>query len=147
MTTDKMDKVAAVARMEAQKSAIALGESQKTHSEKVQQLEQLIQFKNEYERTLNEKGSAGMGARQLQDYRLFLSRLNEAIAQQTQDIQGSQESLQVVREEWMSKNQRNQALDQLVENRHRERLRTLDRIEQKRADDNSMIRGSSREGS
>lgn len=137
-----MDKVAAVAKIEAQKSAMAFGERQKSHSEKIQQLEQLIQFKADYESALNAKGSAGMGARQLQDYRLFLSRLNEAIVQQTQEIQGSQESLQVVREEWVSKNQRNQALDQLIEDRHRQRLRAREKTEQKRADENSMIRGT-----
>ena len=145
MSSDKIDKVAKLAKVEAQKSAQQFGVSQNSHSEKLAQLEQLVQFKEDYEQTLNAKGRTGMGARQLQDFRLFLSRLNEAIAQQTQEIQGSQQSLQAVREEWVSKSQRNQALDQLVEDRQRERVRAREKIEQKRADDDSMSRGNQEE--
>ena len=138
---DKMDKVATVAKLEAQKSAQEFSESQKSHSEKVAQLEQLMQFKADYERTLTARGSEGMDARQFQDYRLFLTRLNEAIAQQTLELQGSEASLSAVREEWVSKSQRNQALDQLVEDRHKARLKAREKLEQKRADDDSLSRG------
>jgi len=141
---DKIDKVAAVAKFEANKSAHAFSESQKTHGEKVAQLEQLVQFKEDYERTLAAKSSAGMDARQFQDYRLFLTRLNEAITQQTQEIQGSAASLSEVRQEWVSKSQRNQALDQLVEDRHKERVRAQEKLNQKRADDDSFSRGKGR---
>ena len=136
-----MDTVAAVAKIEARKSAQEFSESQKTHREKLAQLEQLIQFKEDYERSFNARSSEGMDARQLQDYRLFLSRLNEAIAQQSSEIQGSEQNLQASRDEWVSKTQRNQALDQLVEDRHRERLRAREKLEQKRLDDDSLARG------
>lgn len=136
-----MDKVAAVAKLEAHKSARELSESQKSHSEKIAQLEQLIQFKADYEKTLTARGSKGMDAREFQDYRLFLARLNEAIAQQTQEIQGSEASLSAVRDEWVSKSQRNQALDQLVEDRHRARIKAQEKLDQKRADDDSLTRG------
>lgn len=136
-----MDKVAAVAKIEAHKSAQELGETQRTHREKLARLEQLVQFKADYERTLTAKGSEGMDARQFQDYRLFLSRLNEAIAQQTLEIQGSEASLSAVRDDWVSKSQRNQALDQLVEDRHRQRVRAREKLDQKRADDDSISRG------
>ena len=141
MKDDKMDKVAAVAKIEAHKSAREFSETQKTHGEKVAQLEQLVQFKADYERTLMAKGSAGMDARQFQDYRLFLTRLNEAIAQQTAELQGSEASLSAVREEWVSNTQRNQALDQLGEDRHKERVRAQEKVDQKRADDDSLSRG------
>ncbi|NND67651.1 MAG: flagellar export protein FliJ [Halioglobus sp.] len=144
MKDDKMNKVAAVAKIEAHKSGQQFSDSQKSHSEKVAQLEQLVQFKADYERTLTAKGSEGMGARQFQDYRLFLTRLNEAIAQQTAELQGSEASLSAVREEWVSKTQRNQALDQLVEDRHKERVRAQEKNDQKRADDDSMSRGQGR---
>ena len=53
MNDDKMDTVAAVAKIEAQKSAQELSESRKSHGEKVAQLEQLVQFKADYERALS----------------------------------------------------------------------------------------------
>ncbi len=137
-----MDKVAAVAKMEAQKSALQFSERQKSHGEKLAQLEQLVRFKEDYEQRLSARGGEGMDPRQLQDYRLFLSRLNEAITQQTQELQGSEESLQEVRQEWASKHQRNQALDQLVEGRQRERSKEREKLEQKRVDDNVLTRNS-----
>ncbi len=139
-----MGKVAAVARLEAQKSAQQLSQSQASHGDKVARLEQLMQFKADYERTLNTRGSEGMDARQFQDYRLFLTRLNEAIAQQTQEIAGSEATLGEVRAEWASKSQRNQALDQLVEERQRERVKAREKLDQKRADDDSLVRGQER---
>ncbi|GAB5453005.1 MAG: hypothetical protein Hals2KO_33330 [Halioglobus sp.] len=142
MKGDQMDKVAAVAKMEAQKSALQFSERQKTHGEKLAQLEQLVRFKEDYEQRLSARGGEGMDPRQLQDYRLFLSRLNEAITQQTQELQGSEESLQEVRQEWASKHQRNQALDQLVEDRQRERSKEREKLEQKRVDDNALTRNS-----
>lgn len=135
-----MDKVAAVAKIEADKSAQEFGASQKSHSERVAQLEQLVQFKADYERTLTARGSEGMDARQFQDYRLFLARLEEAIAQQTREIQGSEASLSAARDEWASKSQRNQALDQLVEDRQKQWVRAQEKLNQKRADDDAFTR-------
>jgi len=138
---DKIDKVAAVAKIEADRSAQAFTETQKTHADKVAQLEQLKQFKADYEQSLTARGSEGMDARQFQDYRLFLARLNEAIAEQTQAIVGSEADLSAVRDEWLSKSQRNQALDQLVEDRQKQRVKAQEKLEQKRADDDSLSRG------
>ena len=135
MKGDPMDKVAALAKMDAQKSALQFSESQKSHGEELAQLEQLIRFKQDYEQRLSEHGGRGIDPRQLQDYRLFLSRLNEAIEQQTQKLQGAEQSMQANREEWASKHQRNRALDQLVEDRERERHRARDKQEQKRNDE------------
>lgn len=140
MKSGKIEKVAAVAKLEEQKSASELGTHQKKHQQKRDQLEQLVQFKEEYELALGAKGSEGMAAKQLQDYRLFLNKLNQAIDQQTLDIQVSKDGLESVQAQWISKSQRKMALDHLLDERHREQVKGRKKIEQQDSDEQSMNR-------
>jgi len=140
MDAGKIDKVATVAKSAEQKSARELKLNQQGHQQKQQQLEQLIQFKKEYEDRLGSVGGQGMAARQLQDYRLFLSKLNQAIDQQAQDVEQAQENLNEVRQEWQEKSRRTSALDQLIEQQHREQLEVRNRAEQKADDEKSLAR-------
>ena len=90
MDVGKIGKVAAVAKTTEQKSAKALQQSQQSFQQKQEQLDQLKNFKQEYEDKLGVMGQEGIGARQLQDYRLFLSKLNLAIDQQAEEVQASE---------------------------------------------------------
>ncbi len=140
MKSDKMDKVAAVAKIVEQKSARDFSASRQSHTDKHGQLQQLQQFKADYEASLEEKCKVGMTASQLQDYRLFLSKLNQAIEQQAADVQQAEASLAQVRAQWIDKSQRKSALEHLVEERQNEVLRARDKAEQKDSDEQSMVR-------
>lgn len=140
MKTGKMDKVAAVAKIAEQQSARELGKALQSHTEKNEQLDQLIQFRQDYESSLGSKGAAGIPAKQLQDYRIFLTKLGDAIAQQTREVDSAQEQLDQVRAQWLSKSQRKSALDHLVEERHKSAVQARGKAEQKESDENSMAR-------
>ena len=140
--SDKMDTVAEVAKMSELNSARELSTSQQSHHRKCAQLDQLIQFKTDYELTLEQKGSEGMPARQLQDYRLFLGKLNQAIDKQRSDIEDSKASLASVQAQWLSKSQRKSALEHLVEERHKTRIKMRDKAEQKASDEHTMNRNT-----
>lgn len=145
MRQDKMEKVAAVAKMVEQKSAVDLGQSVADHAGKRDQLQQLLEFKADYEGTLAEKSKVGISASQLQDYRLFLTKLNQAISQQTQQVQSAEEDLAAVRAQWIDKSQRKSALEHLVEERQIEQLRLREKAEQKESDERSMQRSEDSE--
>lgn len=140
MRQDKMEKVAAVAKIVEQQSAVDLGESVQNHAGKRDQLEQLLQFKADYEQALAEKSRVGITASQLQDYRLFLAKLDHAIAQQTQNVQSAEQDLAEVRAQWIDKSQRKSALEHLVEERQKEQQRLREKAEQKESDERSMQR-------
>lgn len=140
MKPDKMDKVAAVAKIVEQKSAVDFSASQQTHAGKRTQLDQLLQFKADYETTLAQKCREGIPAVQLQDYRLFLAKLDQAIAQATADMQKATESLAEVRAEWIDKSQRKSALEHIVEERQKEQMRLREKAEQNASDEQSMSR-------
>ncbi len=140
MKRTKIEKVAAVAKIAEQQSARDLGVARQSHAEKSGRLEQLVQFKEDYETSLGAAGEKGMPAKQLQDYRLFMSKLNQAIDKQLQEVEETGQSLDEVREEWISKSHRKSALEQLIQAQHREQLLAREKAEQKESDDNTLAR-------
>ncbi|MCB1675512.1 MAG: flagellar export protein FliJ [Halioglobus sp.] len=142
MDVDKLGKVAGVANSATQKSALEFKATQQAHREKCDQLEQLQQFKREYEAQLQSIGVQGMAARQLQDYRLFLGKLNQAIDEQTRDIHSAQQRLGDAREDWIARTRRSSALDQAMDHELLRQRQSRDKAEQREADEKSMARSS-----
>jgi flagellar FliJ protein len=140
MDVGKIGKVAAVAKTTEQKSAKALQQSQQSFQQKQDQLDQLKNFKQEYEDKLGVMGQEGIAARQLQDYRLFLSKLNFAIDQQAEEVQASEKNLAGMRNQWISESRRKTALDHLVDEQHKKDIQTQESTEQKESDAASMTR-------
>jgi flagellar FliJ protein len=114
MAIEKIDKVATVAKFAQDKSARALKEGKQGHQQKSAQLEQLEQFRLEYEVKFGAAGGEGMAARQLQDYWLFMRKLNLAIEQQKLEVEAAGVGLGEVRDQWLADAQRTSALDHLV---------------------------------
>lgn len=140
MDVGKIGKVAAVAKTTEQKSAKALQQSQQSFQQKQDQLDQLKNFKQEYEDKLGVMGQEGIAARQLQDYRLFLSKLNFAIDQQAEEVQASEKNLEGMRNQWISESRRKTALDHLVDEQNKKDIQTQETTEQKESDAASMTR-------
>lgn len=140
MSAEKIDKVATLAKSTEQRAAKAFKQGQQGHQQKCEQLQQLINFKQEYETKLGQMGGQGIDARQLQDYRLFLSKLNQAIDQQSQEVEASEKSLEEVRGQWLSESQHKTAVDNLVDHRLKQQRRAEDKAEQKDADEQTLAR-------
>jgi len=140
MDVGKIGKVAAVAKTTEQKSAKALQQSQQSFQQKQDQLDQLKNFKQEYEDKLGVMGQEGIAARQLQDYRLFLSKLNFAIDQQAEEVQASEKNLEGMRNQWISESRRKTALDHLVDEQNKKDIQIQESTEQKESDAASMTR-------
>jgi flagellar FliJ protein len=140
MTIEKIDKVVTVAKFTQDKSARALKESKQGHEAQSAQLEQLEQFRLEYEAKLGAAGGEGMAARQLQDYWLFMKKLNLAIEQQKLEVEASEVGLGEVRDQWLADAQRTSALDHLVDIQRREQLLSRSRTEQKQSDEDTLSR-------
>jgi len=140
MDAGKIAKVASVAKTTEQKSAKELQQGQQSYKQKQEQLDQLKTFKQEYEDKLGLMGQEGIGARQLQDYRLFLSKLNHAIDQQAEEVKTSQQNIDGLRSQWISKSRRKTALDHLVDEQHKKNMQARDKVDQKESDESSMTR-------
>lgn len=140
MDAKKIGKVATVARSAEQKTTHALQESQKQHQQKCDQLDQLHAFKLEYETNLGHLGGKGIAARQLQDYRLFLTKLDQSIDQQSRAVETSLTDLDLAREQSLATTRRRTSLDKLLDQRHLEFRQGIAKAEQKESDENSLMR-------
>ncbi len=139
MGTEAISKVAIVAKSAEQKSVQALKVAQQSHQKNCDQLDQLKSYKKEYETTYGVVGDRGIAARQLQDYRAFLSKLDQAIKLQTGIVQTSKESLDAVRDQWLSSSRHRSSLDKLLDKRRVEARKALDKAEQKESDARSLV--------
>ena len=74
----------------------------------------LARYRDEYERRLANSGKAGMTAQDLRNFREFLDRLGEAIAQQRAEIEGLERGVESARGGWMSERARMQSFDVLA---------------------------------
>ena len=111
MELDKLDKVAMLARSQESRAAGTFQRSQQALDQSAARRTQLEQFKQEYEQKLQAMGSAGMDARQLADYRLFLKNLNDAIHVQDQDVNRSAADLESSREALVDRSLRRSSVE------------------------------------
>lgn len=100
-----------------------------------QQLTQLQEFLAEYNARFEQAASAGMNAQQLCDYRIFLSNIDNAIAQKKQDSVRADRKVEESRHDWLEKHQRTEALVGAHEHMVRQQVSQRARREQKETDD------------
>lgn len=140
MVAGKLDKLARVAEIAEQASARDLSASASSHRSNTEQLDQLLQYREEYEATLRVKYERGVSAAEMQDYRAFLGKLDQAIEEQREQVAASGESLQGVEAVYRDKSQRKQALDHLVDQRLKVALRAREKAEQRSSDERATAR-------
>lgn len=138
MSDNSINKIAQLAKNQQEQSAQTLKHQQSHHQDKQTRLEQLLQFRQEYEQRLSNMGDTSIAARQLQDYRQFLTRLNQAIDQQHTDISKSQADVETARQAWIEKSQRHSALERLVAQADERLRQQRDKAEQNDADEKTL---------
>lgn len=114
MTRSKrLNPVLRVAEHREKDAARLLGQSQQRLQQHQARLRELISYRDEYNLKFQQTCSAGVDVKQLQEYRLFLSRLNDAIAQQQRVMANAERELEQARAAWLRTRTRSQALDKV----------------------------------
>lgn len=114
MTRSKrMNPVLRVAEHREKDAARRLGQTQQRLRQQQDRLRELIGYRDEYNLKFQQTCGAGVDVKQLQEYRLFLSRLNDAIAQQQRVIVNAEREVEQARAGWLSTRTRSQALDKV----------------------------------
>ncbi len=78
-------------------------------------LEQLKNYESEYAASLEKRLADGIGVPQLNDYRLFLTKLATAIAAQMEEVKRRQKLWETEHVSWLALRQKQQALEVLGE--------------------------------
>ncbi|WP_461520231.1 flagellar export protein FliJ [Porticoccus sp.] len=140
MASDKLDKVALLADSRERQSAGQFKEKQQSLQSQQAQLQQLLQFKQEYETRLGNYSEKSIPARQLQDYRLFLGKLNQAIEQQQGIVSEAVLHVDDARQHWQDQAVHKSAMGQLLDKREHERQCAFERAEQLEADEKVLAK-------
>lgn len=133
MTRSKrMQPVVNVTAKREREAAQRFGECQQRVQAAEQRLAELIHYREEYTQQFANGGS--LNAARLQDYRLFLDRLNQAVEQQRGLLVRAREESAAQRQRWLDLHTRAQALDKVVERYRGEERSDQERREQKETD-------------
>ncbi len=99
-----------------------------------QKLNELIGYRDDYTKGFAIRAGQGMGARELADYQAFMSKLNEAIAQQSDIVDRARIDRDAQRKLWQEAAQRSKALTHVIDNWDQQEQRELSRREQVESD-------------
>jgi flagellar FliJ protein len=120
-----------------------LGEARGRLTAAETKLQDLEQYRQDYERAFQQRAKAGQPVRALRDFQVFLARLDQAIAQQRQIVAAAKSEVSGQSTRWQSAARQVKAVDSVVERWQGEERRAEDRREQKETDERAQ-RGRSR---
>lgn len=118
-------------------AARRLGQLIASEQEGTRQLAMLIEYREEYHRRFIEAARLGMDRDLWENYRSFLARLDEAIAQQQTALDDSRQRKTVGQQTWMEQRSRAKAFDTLSARHKAGALREEGRAEQKITDEHA----------
>ena len=134
----RLHPVRRVAESREQKAARHMGESHKHLLAEEAKLTQLRQYHIEYLQRFEDAAKRGLSSAQLQEYRAFLDKLDDAIRQQEGVVQAHKHEHDSKKDNWRQSHNRTQALNKVVDRYQRQELQSADRQEQKESDDRSQ---------
>lgn len=103
------------------------------------QLALLISYRGEYAARMAASVHTGLTVEQLRGFRLFLDKLDVAIAQQQQAVQSQSEQQQQRRADWALTESKLQGYDTLRKRRHAQQAIHLRRTEQRASDEHGRL--------
>lgn len=136
----RLDPVAKVARQRERNAAQQLGNNRQQTESEQKQLDQLIAYREHYVQAFNAAGKDGFSALQMRDYKLFLSRLDDAIIQQQQQLAASLDHCEQSQVEWQNRHNHSRLINKLVNNRRQHENKQQDDREQRELDDRQQTR-------
>lgn len=107
------------------------------------QLNELLNYRDQYLNALKTAGQTGLSAIQLQDYRLFLRRLDDAIKQQQLNVNTERQNCESSQNKWMDKRNRSKMINKVVNNRKKIEEQDAGKREQREIEDRPTGNGGS----
>lgn len=136
----RMQPVQHVAKGREQDAMVKLGQSQQFLDVQKTKLEELRSYRDQYARDFAASGESGVNAIRLQDYRIFLNRLGEAVRQQEALITQCENQHKQTRQQWVESRTHSQAIGKVVERYQAEEHVAQERREQKEQDEHTQRR-------
>ena len=116
----------------------ALGTARSVVAEQQEKLQQLIDYRSEYERMVSNEGMQGILAMRLQGYHQFLGRLTAAINQQEERVELAKQEEAAAQQQWFQQRGAVKRMDNLIERNVQQERQEDDKREQKVLDEQAM---------
>ncbi|WP_435104274.1 flagellar export protein FliJ [Arhodomonas sp. AD133] len=133
--SERMQPIQRLAGDRSREAARVLAQRREALEQETERLAQLRGFRREYEQRLALSGQNGIDAYRLRDYNAFLARIDTAITQQQQSIDGLQAEVERLRDDWLRAWGNARALEQLVARYRDQERRRAEAREQRDSDE------------
>ncbi|RKZ61879.1 MAG: flagellar export protein FliJ [Gammaproteobacteria bacterium] len=133
--SDRLQPISKIRKQQERNAGRLHGESIRQTELQKKQLNELIDYRDQYSETFKLAGESGLSAIQLLEYRLFISRLDDAIIQQKQHVVNGETRCDASQKEWMQKRNSRKMIDKVVENRQQAEHDEREKREQKEMED------------
>ena len=130
----KLEPIAKIRKQQELNAGRLHGESIRQAEKQQKQLEELMTYREQYSQSFLSASQSGLSAIQMQAYRIFINRLDEAIKQQQQYVNNDQQKCEISQKEWMNKRSECKMIDKIVENRQQVEHHEKEKSEQRALD-------------
>jgi flagellar FliJ protein len=131
----KLQPVANLAKLNERSAAKLHGSVLRELQKQETQLDELINYRNQYLTAFKTAGESGLSAIQMQDYRIFLQRLDDAIQQQQQNVINGRQNIKSSQAKWTDTRNRSDMINKIVENRQQLENQQVEKREQRELED------------
>jgi flagellar FliJ protein len=136
MTRSKrMQSVQHLAQNRERDAVRKLGESQQYCDVQQAKLEELRAYRDQYALAFESTCGAGLDAIRIQEYRVFLGRLNTAIQQQEAVVAQCSVRHEQTRQQWIATRSHSQAIDKAMQRYRQQERKQQERKEQQELDE------------
>ncbi len=134
-SSKKLKPVANLAMLNERNAARAHGTVLRDLQKQENQLNELINYRDQYLNAFKAAGESGLSAVQMQDYRIFIQRLDNAIRQQQQNVTSGRQNTQTSQAQWMTKRNKSSMINKVIENRQKLENKQAEKREQRELED------------
>ncbi len=131
----KLEPIANIRKQQEHNAGRMHGEAIREAQQQQNQLDELINYRTEYIKGFQSLGKSGLSAIQVQEYRLFINRLDDAILQQQQFVMNGQHKCEASQREWLNKRTKSEIINKVVESRQQAESLQQSQSEQKDLED------------
>ncbi len=124
-----------LAQKDLEKAAIQLGDVRRAHKQADEQLSMLLNYQDEYRKTLNNTMAEGIASTRWYNYHQFIETLEKAIEQHRQQLLHWSSRVENALTFWRDKQQRLHAYETLHARAQANELLQENRLDQKRMDE------------
>ncbi len=135
--TRKLDPVIDMARKTTESELIKLGEQNALLQREQNQLDDLMQYRDEYLARFRQGDPMQMSAKKALDLRGFLAQLDQAIQAQQLQVNQSQQVVNRQQQNWLQARNKEQALDSLMDRYRADEERKQQKREQRDNDEHT----------